>query len=120
MRRIEQVALVVSAGILSYQLFLPPVVGLANNGDFGKILGVFSLAAPVEDEYKYAPLKYTFDGSHYYQSGFYSSETLLAAPAVALHKLFAKQRTFDLRLIGAIHAALFLLAFWRLLPVLRC
>src|SRR5713101_4254173 len=103
MRRIEQVALLASAGILGYQLFLPPVVGLANNGDFGKILGIFHLGAPREDEYGYAPLKYTFNRKYYYQSGFYSSETLLVAPAVALHKLFARERTFDLRLIGAIH-----------------
>src|SRR5713101_7595368 len=113
MRRIEQVALLASAGILGYQLFLPPVVGLANNADFGKILAIFNLGAPWEDENKYAPLKYTFDRKYYYESGFYSSELLLVAPAIGLHKLFLKNTPFDLRLIGAIHAALFLLAFYR-------
>ncbi len=119
MRRVEQVALVVSAGILSCQLFFPPAVGLANNGDFGKILAIFSLGAPVEDEYRYAPLKYTFDRRYHYESGFHSSEMLLVAPAVGLHRLFLKNTSFDLRLLGAIHAALFLLAFYRLLPVTR-
>ena len=41
---LDQATLLACAAILGYQLLLPPVVGLANNGDFGKAVGLFSLA----------------------------------------------------------------------------
>jgi hypothetical protein len=37
---------VVAAAILGWQLLVPPVVGLANNGDFEKIMGVVGLRYP--------------------------------------------------------------------------
>lgn len=116
--RIQRVALLAACGIVAYQLFLPPVVGLANNGDFGKILGLFDLAAPGADEFRYAPTKYHFDSGHHFVSGFHSSETLLVAAAVAVNAVFSKDGSFDIRFMGAVHGALFLLAFYLFLPLL--
>jgi hypothetical protein len=35
--------LALAAGIVGYQILVPPVVGLGNSGDFGKIIGLFGL-----------------------------------------------------------------------------
>ena len=86
-----------AAAVLACQLFIPPHVGLANNGDFGKVTGIFSLHAPAEDEFKYANLKWSFDSKYYWRSGYYSSEGLPVALAVGLNKLFTSSTTFDIR-----------------------
>jgi len=53
-----------AAGILAFQLFVPPIVGLADQGDFGKMIGRFgyhkedrsaSLWAFVDRKYVAAP-----------------------------------------------------------------
>lgn len=116
---IDATAFLLAALILAWQLFTSPVAGLANNGDFGKILGLFGLGAPAEDEYKFAPTRYSFDPHYRFRSGFYSSETLLVAAAIGLNALCSRPGSFDLRCVGAIHAALFLTALYLLLPTLR-
>jgi hypothetical protein len=117
--RIDRIVLLSAAAILFWQLFVPPVVGLANNGDFHKVIGGFSLAAPIEDEYKFAPTVYTFDPSHYFVTVFYSTEGLLVAAASGLNTLASKTGTFDLRWIGLVHGALYLAALRLALPLLR-
>jgi len=97
---------------------IPPVVGLGNNGDFGKVSGYFSIGYPAEQEARYAPVKFHFDRVYRYHSGFRSSEMILAAAAVGLSSIVAKSNDFDIRWIGAVHGALFLCAIYLLLPVL--
>jgi hypothetical protein len=100
----------VLAAILGYQLFVPPSIGLADNGDFAKIIGTFGLGASSTDEYRYVHLTYRFEPQHHWTSEFHSSETLLAALAVGLNHVFSKDGSFDLRWMGQIHALLVLLA----------
>ena len=102
------------AAILGFQLFVPPSIGLANNNDFPKVIGIFSLGAPVKDVFEYADLKYQFDARYHYQSGFYSSEALLAGAAIGLNNMFSKDGSFDLRWMGLVHGLLFLLAVYLL------
>ena len=109
--------LLAAAGVLFFQLIVPPSVGLASNGDFTKIIGIFNLRAPVEDENVYADIHYRIHPDFHFESGLYSSETALVAVAVALNRWFSE--TFDLRWIGAVHAALFLLAYYLLQPLIR-
>jgi hypothetical protein len=104
---------------LSLQTMAPPVVALANNGDFGKVLAVFGLAASASDEYQFAPTRYSFHPSHYVVFGFYSSETILAAAAITLNVLVSKDGVFDIRLIGLVHGFLYVFAAWLLLTVTR-
>ena len=118
-RRYEWIAFFLFAAIVSYQLFVPPVVGLANNGDFAKVLGIFDLAAPVENEYKFLSTTYSFDPKHHSWFGFISSEHLLAAAAILLNVPFSKDGALDIRVVGVAHAALYLFAFYLLLPLLR-
>ena len=110
--------LALASAIVSYQILVPPVVGLANNGDFGKVIGVFNLTGPIEDENGWADSRWEFNPRKHYWAGFYSSEHLLMAAAIAVNTVFSKDGYFDLRAIGLIHGALFLLALgllWTLL-----
>jgi hypothetical protein len=104
--------LVLAAAVaLGWQLMLPPVVGVADNGDFGKLIGRFGLGSG--QTFEYADTTFFFSDRYRYHSGFNSSELLPIAPAVAL----ARGGSLDLRTIGAIHVALFLLAVLLFVPL---
>jgi hypothetical protein len=117
---LEYAAVLAYAAILVCQLFVSPPLGLANNGDFGKAVGFFSVGSPFDHEYKYADLKHPYDPQLYRSKPpFRSSETLLAALAIGLSRPFSKQRIFDMRWIGAVHGLLSMLALGLLLPLYR-
>jgi hypothetical protein len=118
MMRLRQVLVGSAAAILCYQLMLPPVVGLADNGDFGKVLGRFNLWAKVHKTYLFCDTVYEFHPDRHWVSDFYSTEIPLAAAAIALNSVLSKDGNFDLRAIGVVHSALFLLALWLLAPLL--
>jgi hypothetical protein len=107
-----------AAVVLVWQLMLPPVIGVANNGDFSRTYGVFHLTMPVADEVRYSVTRYQFDRQVNYFGGFYSSEILLVPPALALNAIFSKDGAFDVRFLGLIHGAVFLAAFCLFLPLL--
>src|SRR5262249_46800900 len=117
--RIDKSVFALAVAILIYELFLPPVVGMANNGDFGKLVARFNLGAPFEDEFRYAVTKYNYDAKHHYESGVYSAEPLLVPIALGLSRIFSRSGLVDIRVMGAIHSAIFLCALYLLLPVLR-
>lgn len=108
----------VAAAILFYQLILPPVVGLADNGDFIKIIARFDLYARVHRTYQFCDTTYDFRPERHWVGEFYSSEILLVLPALLLNSLLSKTGSFDLRCIGVVHAALFLIALWMFAPLL--
>jgi len=100
--------LAVVAGILSHQLLFRPIVGLADNGDFAKItqplgLRLADAPPPAERYFQFVWRRYRF-GPVVPQPN-QSSEILLARVATTLAKLFSGGRAFDLRWIGAVHAA---------------
>src|SRR5262245_18354800 len=119
MDRIDKGVLAVAAAIISYQLFLRPVTGLANNGDFGKLIARFNLGAPFENEFRYAAVKYNFDPKYHYESGIYSSELIAVYAPLALNTLVWRDGNVDICSVGVVHAALFLFAIYILLPVQR-
>src|SRR6185295_2972033 len=114
------IALLLATAAVIFQCFVPPVVGLADNGDFPKIAGRLDVGNPLfsKDVVRFADLKYVVDSKYHWDSRFYSSELLLFAAAFGVDSIHGKPDTFDLRLLGAVHAAIFLLAFYRLLPLL--
>jgi hypothetical protein len=102
------------AGILGVQLFVPPIVGLSDQGDFARMIGRFGYGP--EDKGSiwdaFVKRKYVPDPSFRYptleQPG---SEYLFVGPAVALSKLFSADGKLDIRLMGLVHIAAFLAAF---------
>ncbi len=111
--------MLVAVLVLAWQLLVPPVVGLANNGDFHKVIGAFNLAAPNEEDYKFAPITYVFNPGPPLVLTFSSVEQLLALAAIGVNTLFSKTGTFDIRFIGLVHGSLYLLSLFLVLRLLR-
>ena len=113
------------AGLLILQLFVPPFIGLANNADFGKVAGWLSLA-PVDgwdSNFVFFQPDWIRHQRDYWRSPYYSSETVLAWLAATLSGATAAEGAhFDIRVLGAIHAAFLLAAMgiavrWRAVAV---
>jgi hypothetical protein len=111
------------AAILSVQLFAPPVVGLADNGDYERVIGYagfqHTTADPAERYFSFLRTKYAVVSPGWFRSGYLSSETLMAFAARGIHVLFSGGPVFDLRVLGTIHAALLLLALALLVRACR-
>ena len=106
------VALAVLA-IASWQLLTPPALGVADNGDFARLMVFFDLThAPKEwgDRYfSYFNRHYATDrveARKYASPDFISSELVFVAAALGISRL-AHQASFDLLLLGTLHVALF-------------
>lgn len=103
----------IAAAFYALQLLGPPVVGLANNGDFEKLMGWVGLRAPAgsgEDRYfAYILPRYEMVRPMRDRDGYLSSEIALAATARAAAQASGAS-TFDLRLLGGVHAILLLAA----------
>ncbi len=91
------------------QLFIRPIVGLADNGDFAKVLGRMGMCSPngVRDAWSYVYPKYVFDVRCNWDSQMPSSEIIF--PAVTVYFSRAENsREFDVRAAGALHFAVML------------
>jgi hypothetical protein len=120
-RQLAWIVVATAAAILTYQLFIPPIIGLADQGDFARIIGRFGYGP--EDRsatIAFIAPKYVLDPSarrpEWEQP---SSEYLFVAGAVLLNKIASRDGKLDIAVIGVIHALAFLAAFARLLMVTR-
>src|SRR5262252_9942007 len=104
--------------LLGLQLLVPPVVGLADNGDYQRVMGSAGFEHSTDD---YGERYFSFLRTRYrvlpvasVRNGHLSSETGLALAARAAAGA-REGGLFDLRTLGALHAALLVLAFVGLL-----
>ena len=113
-RAILWAVLASAALILALQLFVQPVIGLADNRDYERVIGYAGFQhttdVPAERYFSFLRTKYAVVQPGWFRAGYHSSETLLAFTARYLHRAFAAQTLFDLRLLAGIHVALFLIA----------
>jgi hypothetical protein len=110
---------------LAFQLLMPPIVGLADNGDFSRVaspLGIF----PPEDLgdrafFAWIVPHYRFDARRIWIRGLccYSSQTGLAALALPLGLVTAPRGRFDLRATGVVNGLALVGALVLLLAALR-
>lgn len=120
--RVTLAALSLAAAALAAQLLVLPIVGLANEGDFGRVMAPagFRYAAPVRNETFYGYVVRTFAIVPPASSGGYrTSEILFARTARLLNELLVSRTTFDLRVLGAVHLAALLLALGLLIRATR-
>ncbi len=115
--------LALAAALVGWQLFVPPIIGLADQGDFVRVLGPLGYAPQPkgpEHKYWYVTRKFVWDPS-YREPRFeqITSELIPAGIATVLHRVFTGQDSIDLTTVGFTHAAIFLLALARLLYVTR-
>jgi hypothetical protein len=105
-------AVAAAAALLSLQLLVPPIVGLANEGDFERIMGYAGFLYQTDkfDEKYYGHIvtEFQIGATSWYVSGYMSSETLLAYAARHVSLALFPGRLFDIRILGAIHMVLFL------------
>lgn len=104
--------------IVCWQLFIPPTLGLADNGDFARLLVYFDLTHAPSDRdaryFGYFTRHYVVDAAEsirYSPRGFISSELGIIAAPIAVDRLFGK-KSFDLVQIGAVQAILFAASVW--------
>ncbi len=109
-----------AAAILAYQLFIPPIVGLADQGDFGKMIGRFgyhkgdrsaSLWAFVDRKYVPDP------NAREPLTEQATPEYIFVGAAVLLNKLVSKDGKLDIVVMGLVHGLAFLGVFAWLLRV---
>jgi hypothetical protein len=114
--------LLAAGAFLSYQLFIPPIVGIADQGDFVRTIGRFGYGPQHHGslEYVYVEPKYIPDP--HYRSPYWeqaNSEYLFVGGALLLNKLVSKDGALDITVAGFVHALAFIAAFSRLLWVMR-
>jgi uncharacterized membrane protein len=111
------------AGILTYQLMIPPVVGLADQGDYARLLGAFHLApaAPAgERYYGYFNRTYKHDLTFKLPGWeIYSTQDIFVASAVMLNKWISKDGLFDIRVLSFLEMLAFVAACRFLLQATR-
>ncbi|MGC2657783.1 MAG: hypothetical protein WA324_07380 [Bryobacteraceae bacterium] len=105
-----------------FQAFWPKPFGLADNGDFPKVLGRIGAWPPSADrgeEFTYFISDYDVDSGLIWDSHLFTTEVYFAKIAKSLDTLIAKPGHFDLRSLGLVHLCVFTLAFWLILRTYR-
>jgi hypothetical protein len=114
--------LAAAAAILTYQLFLPPIIGIADQGDFVRTIGRFGYGPQHHGSLEYVYVEPKFVPDPHYRSPYWeqaNSEYLFVGAALSLNKLVAKDGALDITVAGFVHALAFLAALARLLWVVR-
>ena len=118
---IRWAVLAASAAMISWQLFVPPIIGLADQGDYARMIGRFGYGPAQKspaDTIAFVPRKFVPDPTYRVRNYEHiESEYLFTGTAVLLNKLFSKDGSLDIEMIGLVHAIAFLAAFARLLVV---
>lgn len=110
---VDWILLLTIGALVAHQLFVPPIVGVADQGDYTRVmhpLGLGHVGVSYEDtvflwvqpRYRVVPS----DTSLLLPS----TELLLAGLARGIDALFTGDEVFDLRLLGAVHLACYLCA----------
>jgi hypothetical protein len=120
LRDILLLALVV--GIACWLLFVPPIIGLADQADFGRVMQGAGIDYPddtpvnqrffcyVQQVYKLVPPA---------AAPFASTESIFITLALGLNRLAGNRAVFDIRALGAVHLAALALVLWFLLVLAR-
>ncbi len=109
------------AAVLVWQLLLPPIVGLADNGDFVRVLEPLGLqhAATEWGERYWSWLDRTYVPGPRLPVDLESSQLLLSRAAQGVAGLFRRDGVLDIRVQGALHLALYLLGIALVLRAAR-
>ncbi len=111
----EILFLAVTAAIVIYVLFIPPMVGIADSGDFSRLMNWFGLSPACDPQ----------DAVHFYVTRLYewhkhfevhypSTELLFIAMALPINMVLTRNGLFDIRVLGGIHVLGFLLVLFLL------
>ena len=111
-----------AGAILAYQLFIPPIVGLADQGDFLRTIGRFGYGPQHKGtlEYAFVEPKY-FPDPQYRNPNWEQANTeyIFVAAALLLNSAISKTGAVDITTAGLVHTLALLAALARLLWVVR-
>ena len=114
---LEHLAIFIAGITLIYVLMIKPIIGVADNGDFGRIMGMTGLdytSSDRQDRYfGYMNRTYITTPSGDLQSGYFSSEIFVVKVAKLMNNLvFRGGNTFDIRFLALLYALLLLGAIY--------
>jgi hypothetical protein len=107
----EALCLLIFVAVACCELFVRPVLGIADNGDFPKVLAPNDVCNPVadRDEFAYISLRYEINPECQWDLGLRSSEALLVQANKAIAE-WNDRKGFSITGAGKIHFAILLLA----------
>lgn len=126
--RFEAAVLLIAFGIIAYQIFIPPPVGLADSWDFERLLrqnGLAHLPTEYKDKYflyfnsKYRIITRTIDSDPQSLYAFKSSTSLPMRTARWLSMTAGQDTIFDIRVLAALYTVLLLFGLWLVLAATR-
>lgn len=108
-----QFAVVVTILVVAPLLFVAPLHGYADNGDFWRALypnGLYPFAATTRSDYfnYVAPHYHIMQYFNQHKTEVYSSQALFIQAALGLNRLFYSHTVFDIRFLGLVYFGLFL------------
>lgn len=111
--KIQYIFLVSFAFLLLYQVVCKPIVGIANNGDFERLMCESGIYYPSNESFGdkyYSYINTSFNIGGRLNTHFFSSESLFIKTSLFLNSLFSKSRPdrFDIRFMGILQAILLL------------
>ena len=109
--------------MIAYHTLFPPIIGMADSGDFGRFFpqtGLDHVSTEYQDRYFfYFNSKYRIV-ERVGLFGWYKSSTQgLILPARWLAMLTGAREFFDIRFLAALYAVIFLIGFWLILVAAR-
>jgi hypothetical protein len=108
----ERVVLFIGALVLIYQIAIPPIVGVFDNGDFFHLMwpaGFRHVSEKPEDMNVFVNSRFLFEKPGLLKTHYISSELLIARVARVIGPILSKDGFFDIRVLGLMHAALLFL-----------
>lgn len=117
MLKMEWLATAAGLGLLAYLLFIRPFAGVADNGDFLRVMLTSGLDYGVPDEaygdrfFAYAHQHFAYDS--FFRGAYFSTQIVLVI-AARLFGYLLNSALFDVRVLGAIYGLLLLAATWLL------
>ena len=114
--RPEIVSAFASLFILVYVLMLRPVIGVADNGDFARIMsstGLYYMSSGFDERYfGYVNREYSVGVPIPFGGGYFSTEIFIVAIAVILSQSVLPSGIFDIRYLSLIYLIVFIAALF--------
>ena len=119
--RVEIIAVTIAAAILFCALMIRPIIGVADNGDFSRVMAVTGLdytESSSQDRYfGYATREYAVKALTAIGGGYLTTQVIPVKAAMLIQAAVLWGRTFDIRFLSFIYSIVFLFSIYL---VIKC
>lgn len=110
--KIEILFIAIFGLAIFYQIFIPPIVGLADNGDFARIIDKVGIL-PGPDKQYLGNINLVFQiDPKFTLKGYQSSELIFVYASILLNGILSKDGQYYLLIIAGIHCIALLVCMW--------